>query len=55
MLSSMGPSKVSISQKNGSLFIYLKARSLKSVLVPPVQILGPFGPPKNRVNFDMFK
>ena len=30
-----------------------RARSLKSVLVLPAQILGPFGPPKKRVNFDM--
>ena len=30
-------------------------RTLKSVLVLPAQILGPFGPPKNRVNFDMFQ
>ena len=29
-------------------------RSLKSVLVLPAQILGPFGPPKKRVNFDKF-
>ena len=31
------------------------AQSLKSVLVLPAQILGPFGPPKKRVNIDMFK
>ena len=28
---------------------------LESVLVLAVQILGPFGPPKKCVNFDMFK
>ena len=28
------------------------ARSLKSVLVLPPQIFGPFGPPKKRVNFN---
>ena len=30
----------------------LSSRSLKSVLVLLAQILGPFGPPKKRVNFD---
>ena len=29
-------------------------RSLKSGLVLPTQILGLFGPPKKRVNFDKF-
>ena len=29
--------------------------SLKSVLVLLTQILGPFGPPKERVNVDMFR
>ena len=32
----------------------LRPRSLKSVLVLPPQIFGPFGPPKKRVNFDKF-
>ena len=32
-----------------------RPRSLKSVLVLLPQILGPFGPPKKRVNFDMFQ
>ena len=31
-----------------------ETRSLKSVLVLPPQIFGPFGPPKKRVNFDKF-
>ena len=34
---------------------HTEPRSLKSVLVLLAQILGPFGPPKKRVNFDMFK
>ena len=29
--------------------------ALKSVLVLLLWILGPFGPPKKRVNFDIFK
>ena len=32
-----------------------RPRSLKSVLVLLPQILGPFGPPKKRVNFCIFK
>ena len=38
---------------NESQFGNTMPRSLKSVLVLPAQILGPFGPPKKRVNFDM--
>ena len=33
---------------------YMSPRSLKSVLVLPPHIFGPFGPPKKRVNFDKF-
>ena len=40
---------------NESQFGNTMPRSLKSVLVLPSQILGPFGPPKKRVNFNMFQ
>ena len=41
--------------RNCRVFRLFNARSLKSVLVLLAQILGPFGPLKKRVNFDMFK
>ena len=41
-----------VQELNGDV-IDVDARSLKSVLVLLPQILGPFGPPKKRVNFDM--
>ena len=33
----------------------ISSRSLKSVWALLAQILGPFGPPKKHLNFDLFK
>ena len=47
--------KMPVNCYNKKPFLCSYARSLKLALVFLAQILGPFDPPKMRVNFDMFK
>ena len=52
--SSQGGSKNPQSLPLPCIMTSLWALSLKSNVVPCMQILGPFGPPKKRVNFDIY-